>query len=578
MAVVAGFMTEKRLVGLLALFCVALWSTRLTAPLDVRWDGGLYYTVGTSLAQGRGYRILYEPGQIQAVQYPPALPAVVAAHQLVLKSSDPWLIGRALTLTFFLLYVCCVVGIYFLARVYCAPIVSFLAALLYILHVHSFFMANTCFAELPFTLMTVLFVLAARKRECRWCRVAAAALAMVSYLARTAGLAFLAAWVGEAVLKRQVRQVLSRGALALVPILAWNLYVRRVLQGEEYRSPAYEYQRADYLYYNVPYEQNASLYDPFKPERGRNSPARVVTRFLVNMRELLFGTAQTVTTRMDVVHSPKWRVLLKAVGLFPLLGDVEVEAPFHFAMTVLILAGLVCMAVKGDLMIPLYVVASLALVCLTPWPSQFKRYVVPIVPFCIVAMFALVETWRRGQFPRGKAISTKTAAVIIGLILIFIVPADTFMYGKLFGKFNNRVTVSFAGKPEHTFRLFYFDPGWETFDVAVDWLGANARPDDIVVCSAPYWVYFRTGLRSVMPPFEPDREEANRLMEAVPAKYVIIDGLYFQDVCRRYARPAIQRYRERWDLVFTNRSLYGRVEIYRRRDVPGGEQHHQPEQ
>ena len=60
---------------------VLLWLPRLSGPIDLRWDGAVYYLLGTSLAQGHGYRIPSEPGSPQALQYPPLLPAFVALHQ-----------------------------------------------------------------------------------------------------------------------------------------------------------------------------------------------------------------------------------------------------------------------------------------------------------------------------------------------------------------------------------------------------------------------------------------------------------------------------------------------------------------
>ena len=47
----------------------------------------MYYILGTSLAGGHGYRLLNEPGQIRAVQYPPLLPAIVAIHERLLGTS-----------------------------------------------------------------------------------------------------------------------------------------------------------------------------------------------------------------------------------------------------------------------------------------------------------------------------------------------------------------------------------------------------------------------------------------------------------------------------------------------------------
>ena len=46
---------------------ILLWLPRFSGPLDLRWDAGVYYLLGTSLAAGHGYRILSEPGSPEAV-------------------------------------------------------------------------------------------------------------------------------------------------------------------------------------------------------------------------------------------------------------------------------------------------------------------------------------------------------------------------------------------------------------------------------------------------------------------------------------------------------------------------------
>ena len=50
-------------VALIAL-TVAWWIPQRHGPIDARFDGATYYVLGTSLAEGRGYRILSEPGAI----------------------------------------------------------------------------------------------------------------------------------------------------------------------------------------------------------------------------------------------------------------------------------------------------------------------------------------------------------------------------------------------------------------------------------------------------------------------------------------------------------------------------------
>src|SRR2546427_4578172 len=88
----------------LVLLAVLLWIPRLRGPLDLRYDAGVYYILGTSLAEGRGYRLLNEPGAIEAIQYPPLLPAVGAIAERVLGTDDPAVVGHWLRLGSMLLY------------------------------------------------------------------------------------------------------------------------------------------------------------------------------------------------------------------------------------------------------------------------------------------------------------------------------------------------------------------------------------------------------------------------------------------------------------------------------------------
>jgi hypothetical protein len=67
---------------------IILWVARPSGPIDLRWDGAVYYLLGTSVAHGLGYTIPSEAGSPEAVQYPPLLPAFIALHQLALRTTD----------------------------------------------------------------------------------------------------------------------------------------------------------------------------------------------------------------------------------------------------------------------------------------------------------------------------------------------------------------------------------------------------------------------------------------------------------------------------------------------------------
>src|SRR5262249_35903931 len=110
-----------RHLALLVCLVVLLWAPRLTGPIDLRYDGGVYYILGTALAEGKGYRLLSEPGEIEAIQYPPLLPLFVAAHQWVLGTSDSVVLGQALRISFFALALAYAVAAYVMARQLLTP-------------------------------------------------------------------------------------------------------------------------------------------------------------------------------------------------------------------------------------------------------------------------------------------------------------------------------------------------------------------------------------------------------------------------------------------------------------------------
>ena len=114
----------------LVLVAIGLWLPRLSGPLDLRYDAGVYYILGISLAEGHGYRLLNEPGAIQAIQYPPLLPLIVAAHVRMTGSTDPAVTGHALRWTFAGLFIAYVLATYRFSRRWLSSGWALLVALL----------------------------------------------------------------------------------------------------------------------------------------------------------------------------------------------------------------------------------------------------------------------------------------------------------------------------------------------------------------------------------------------------------------------------------------------------------------
>ena len=277
---------------LVVLVAVLLWLPRQVGPIDMRWDGGVYYLLGTALAEGRGYRLLNEPGEIEAVQYPPLLPAVVALHQLALGTSDPTTVGRWLRLSSFLVFVAYGLVALWLLTLYLPPARALLGALLSMFCLHAWFLSDALFPEVWFSVATVLFLIFSRTGASRAHSVLAYVCALASYALRTVGIAAFAVWVLESLIRRRFREALVRAVLVLLPVAGWQAHVASVERSEAYMHPAYEYQRAPYLFYNVSYARNVVFRDPFTPEKGQ---VRIVRRIVRNALDLPVNFGETLS-------------------------------------------------------------------------------------------------------------------------------------------------------------------------------------------------------------------------------------------------------------------------------------------
>jgi hypothetical protein len=542
---------DRRYAAVLVMIAVALWLPRLRGPLDLRYDAGVYYILGTSLAEGRGYRLLNEPGAIEAIQYPPLLPAVAAIQQRLLGTADPVVVGWWLRLTVAALFIGYAVAVFALARRFVPSRFAFLAALLAILNAQALFLSDYFSADLPYAAVSTFFFLAPPG-------LGAGLLALSAYGLRTAGIALLAAWTAESLLHRSFRQALARGGTAVVILAAWQAYVAGVKSDPAFAEPAYAYQRADYQFYNVGYLENMSYVDPFRPELGRATARQFAARVWTNVRGMPMSLGEAATLHRG------WLVgeVVRVKERFPRapIPDWTVTATLVF-MSALVVGGLVLLALRRHWLVVLYVAGSVLLISVTPWPGQFNRYLVPLAPFLALAFVSLPAALSERAARSGGRWWRVASAAGVGVIGVVLVQQCYTVY-KVFTKHHQPAAMADAAGRTHQYRLFFYDRTWRLHDDAIDWLARSAPASGVVATSTPHLVYLRTGLPAVMPPYESDPSKAESLLDQVPVRYVVVDQLSFLDVGRRYAGPVIELGRDRWPLLYAANDSGPR--IYRR--------------
>jgi hypothetical protein len=157
-----------------------------------------------------------------------------------------------------------------------------------------------------------------------------------------------------------------------------------------------------------------------------------------------------------------------------------------------------------------------------------------------------------------RAPAVAVAGIMLGLHVFAVI-----------GEFRtDHASVTYQGRDgqEVRYSLFFYNKSWAAHDAALDWLAAHSSPGDVVVTSTPQWLFIRTGLKAVMPPFEANPALAMKLIDSVPARYVVVDSLSFIDVSRRYLQLMVENSPERWKLVYGGDT--GGSAIYRRTRSP----------
>ena len=557
-AILSRFWPEFIIVSLV----VILWAPRLSGPIDLRWDGGVYYILGTSLAEGHGYRIVSEPGAPEALQYPPLLPAAVALYEKALGTTDPKVIGSWLRVSYAILFLIYALVALALAKRYLRPAFALAATGLCLLHFQAIFLSDLLFTELPFALLSVVFVVVAADAKMvspPWLRETALfTLGAAGFLLRTAGIVLLAAWVLEALACRRWWVAVRRASLTLLPVLAWQVHVARVQMSAEYAHPAYEYQRASYQYYNVSYAENVRLLDPFHPELGRIDirafAKRVATTNLVALGESIGAGVSTKKIEWNRILERSQRWILGK----PIIPEGFVIVPMLY-LAVIVLCGMIILARCRAWLMVFIILGTLVLVWTTPWPAQFIRYLMPLGCFlsicAVLALAQLLSVLRNRQMSLitmgGKLIVVGTFALTFG--------AELYTSFRFFQLRRDREAIVVADGNRGQ-RLFAHERPWQDWEEAAAWIATHASRSAIVATSAPHWLYLRTGLRAVLPPMDSDPVQARLLLEKVPVSFVIIESWEFLDMSRRYAQPAMESDGSDWRVV----KAIGRTKVYQR--------------
>jgi hypothetical protein len=327
-----------------------------------------------------------------------------------------------------------------------------------------------------------------------------------------------------------------------------------------YKNPVYPYQRAEYLFYNVTYARNIfSFVDPLSPERGPASLISMSKRFVRNVLRMPASVAEGVSTNRGYWEKT-WRSLIGNLPPPSLTGWVV--STVLFILGCLVLGGIGLQLADGrSRIVALYVLLYLALMCLTPWPGQFPRYLAPLAPMLALALFGcLVAIQRRSRSSLAPPRKVAGSVLVVCVVSVILIQEFVTFY-HIHTEDHQELAYQDRGGNKIAYRQFFYKDSYRALDGGLDWLKRRAQPDDVVAASSPHWVYLRTGLKAVMPPFELDPVKAQHLLDTVPVSYLILEEGALD--IKRYTLPVTQKVPKDWALVYSapegNCSIYQRV-------------------
>jgi hypothetical protein len=221
------------------------------------------------------------------------------------------------------------------------------------------------------------------------------------------------------------------------------------------------------------------------------------------------------------------------------------------------------MVKQGEWLVPLSCAGTAGVMCLTPWPEQFVRYFSPMIPFLsimlVMALGAVIDANAGGASIRRRVAAGGLAVVVLTVVLL----EDAYVTWWTFWSQDDReVTYYDANATATSGRLLFYGARASALDEALDYVRRSAMPGDVMATTVPHWAFLLTRVKAILPPMEADRDEARRLLDAVPVRFVVLDELEYPRISQRYAAPAIEGRPEEWRQVY--RTAEGLASVYER--------------
>jgi len=544
----------RRHITALVLAALAVGALAFNFRLICAGDNAEYLILAKSIAEGRGYRMLAEPGAPTETKRPPGYPLFLAGWM--------WLFGERLWVLKATSLVCFAgaagLGYLLVARQPgAAPWIAAGGILMFVLNENSLHYASVVGTEMPFTLLgigallTLELTAAEETRRWRWGILAAALIAAAIYV-RPNGLSLIPAALVFLMLRRRWATAILVTVLAGAAILPWAWYQARATAGGEHTYLAATLGQTEED------AETQSEMSKYLYRIRRNAAAHALSlgqSLLARPAHLSFVPVVPALPAVTSSHPDRpSEATPKAPGA-DTSGGIDWGHLSRYMLTVLVIIGAVVTWRGGGSSMHWYVIFTIAMLLVTPWPRG--RYLFPLLPFfgwflvsSIVWLARLMDGWI-GEHRAGK-LGYLGVASACGLALLLTSMAIS---QQLIANLRCRGLPYSA--PE---RYVYEGLDVANYMRAAAWIKDNTPPDAVIACRKPYNVYWVTRRRAKMVWAESPEDVwkgLERLSESGPV-YVIKDA--FGDryseraLTHRYWRNALAQHHEGVRMVFESQA------------------------
>ncbi|MDZ7780481.1 MAG: glycosyltransferase family 39 protein [Gemmatimonadota bacterium] len=431
-------------------------------------DNAAYLALADALANGRGYVDAYDPADQPHTKYPPLFPALLAGFALLGAATWPVFKGVVAVATVLM------VGFSFVwAERRLGPWSAFAVAVLVAAAPAVVYYSHWILSDPVFVLLILVSLWALETGEARswhrgWIALGLGA-ALAAYFTRSAGLPLLIAVLGWLALRRRFRTLAVAAAVFVLPAVAWWIRGRGEGVGD--------------------YVSEFWMVDPYQPGLGTVGVAGLAGRAV--------GNAVTYVTG----HLPDAVVGAQGAWTMALGIGLVVAVAWGWGAKIRKAPG------AAELFLPLYVALILV------WPEVWggDRFVLPVLPLCLVYGTVALQGWTRRM---GGGARVVAAAALVLLLL----PA----LGSWLGTVRDARACASAAATSGPFACY--GEGVAEFAGAAEWMGRTLPEGSAVMTRKPRIFYVMSGgVPSRTFPFDGDPDVQLDEADAVGARYVLLD-------------------------------------------------------